>query len=159
MARPVTPAALRLKRATKLAVQAAGGLEECACATGLSTSQISRCCQADAPDSLTIRDAEVIDSLSQTHFPYILNEWARLAGHVLVRLPQGPAEYQALVHGIVQLSTELGDVARSVSDALSDGACTPREAQRALDELTELETASARLRGHLMAIAYPGVSA
>lgn len=155
MAKPLTPATLRLKRATKLGVEAAGGLEVCASATGLSTSQISRCCSTHEPDSLTLRDAEVIDSLSQTSHPHILHELARIAGHVAVQMPGGPEDADGLILSVVTLSTELGDVARSVTLALSDGVCSPREAQGSLDHLAELEAATARLRGSLMALAYP----
>lgn len=149
-----------LARATKHAVQAARGLEICAQETGLSTSHISRCCSADHRDSLTIRDAEVIDGLGQGDggHPHILRALARLAGMVVVPLPTACGDADGLAASIVAISAELGDVAASIRAALADHAVSPREARHALDELDGLDAASAALRGRLMRLAYPNAA-
>lgn len=155
MARPITPAMRQLSRATKLAVQAAGGLEVCAAETGLSTSQLSRCCSPTDPDSLSIRDAEIIDSLSQTGWPHMLHALASLASHTLVQLPGCADDPDGLIASVLELSSELGDVARSISEGARDGITTPREAQRTLDELGEMMAAAAKLHGKVLPLAFP----
>jgi hypothetical protein len=127
-----------LARATKLAVQAADGLEVCSRETGKSDSQLSRCCSPYMPDSLTIRDAVIIESIGygKAGHPHILRAMARLLGFVVVPLPT--------VAG--------GDDSLLKTEALRDGKCDAHEAAGILIQLDEHDTVSARLRCELNAI-------
>lgn len=144
-----------LAQATKLAVQAAGGLEVCARETGLSTSQLSRCCSPNAPDSINLAAACAIEAIAhgQAGHPHILRAQARLLGFVLVALPQGLDSGGAFTASIMKLTAELGDVANSIGLALSDdGEVSPTEARTILEQIGDLDAASAALRLRLEAI-------
>lgn len=144
-----------LALATKRAVQAAGGLEVCARETGLSTSQLSRCCMPTHRDSLSIRDAHTIEAIAHgaAGHPHISRALASMAGYVLVRQPQGMEDADGLMRSVIELTSELGDVSHSIAAALSDDAVSAAEAHAALKELDELDVASANLRLKLWAIA------
>ena len=138
-----------LARATKLAVQAAGGLEVCARETGLSTSQLSRCCSPNTPDSIAVRDAVTIESIGHgvAGHPHILRAMARLLGFVLVPLPQALGDSSGAAASVMRLTAELGDVANCICAALADdGEIDAPEAERGLLQLGELDAASAGLR-------------
>lgn len=150
-----------LALATKRAVQAAGGLEICERETGLSDSQLSRCCSRDRRDSITIRDAAVIDSLShrEAGAPHILHALARvIGGYVVIELPSASEDPACLVQSVLELTTELGDVSAAIGasfrgDSEGGAAVTPAEAMLAIEHLTDLDRASAKLRRKLERIA------
>lgn len=150
----------RLAAATKRAVQAAGGLAECESETGLSDSQISRCCSPHQRDSITIRDAVRIDAIGhgeQGH-PHILSAMASLLGAVVIPLPEAVTDNRCLQMSVLDLSSELGDVSRAIADALTSGSSggvevTAIEAAAVLEHVSDLERGAARLRHQLEAIA------
>lgn len=146
-----------LAAATKKAIQTADGLERCAEETGISDSQLSRCCSPNHRDSITIRDAVTIESIShgKSGHPHILRAYARLLGFVLIPQPQGPADADGLALSVMTLTAELGDVAQSINEAVRDGIVTPAEVAVALEQLDELDQASATLRLKLKAIPAP----
>jgi len=153
--RPLTSDEQVLAAATKAAVQAAGGLDVCERETGKSDSQLSRCCSPHSPDSITIRDAVIIESIGHGNagHPPILRAMARLLGFVVVPLPSVPGGDNNLLRTVADMMAELGDVATEVADALrDDGKCDAREARRILIQLDEHDTVSARLRAELNAI-------
>lgn len=130
---------------TKNAV-AAIGLIELEPHVGISRSQLSRCCSIDNVDSITIRDAAIVDSLGDGGL-HILRALAKVLGCVVVPLPEGPDDPTGLQQSAMTLTVELGDVVASIRDALhGDGECDGVEAQRALRELDQLDTASAAIR-------------
>jgi hypothetical protein len=142
-----------LAEATKQAVQAAGGLEVCSRETGKSTSQLSRCCSKFDPDSITIRDAAIIESIShgRTGHPHIMRARARLLGYLLVQLPEAHGDGDTLASLVTDLACELGDVAQAVRDATSSGSDRGREISKneqeaVLAQLDDLDQVSARLR-------------
>lgn len=138
-----------LALATKRAITAAGGIEVAAAETGKSMTQLSRCNSPNHPDSIALRDALTLDSIGRGHAgsPFIIHAFARLLGGVFVELPQGPADADGMIATVMQLTSELGDVARRISDAFSDdGKCDADEARGALAELDQMDAASARLR-------------
>ena len=149
-----------LALATKRAVQAAGGLDVCEREILISDSQLSRCCSANHRDSLTIRDAAVLDSISFGHegHPFILNALARIVGgHIVVRLPDAHLDEAGLVASTLELATELGDVSRAISEAMCSTSAggaevTKAEAVAVLEHVDDLDRASARLRQRLTAI-------
>jgi hypothetical protein len=154
----LSPDEQALALATKRDVQAAGGLEVCARETGLSDSQISRCCSPNHRDSITIRDAATIQALGHGRpgHPHILRALGHQLGFVLVPKVDGPEDGNGLMRSMMELTSELGDVAASIRDALGDGRTEPREAKAVLEQVAELEEATARLRVKLEAIVRGG---
>lgn len=152
--RDLTSDEIVLARATKLSVQAAGGLDICARETGKSDSQLSRCCSREYPHSLSLRDAAIVDGLRQGGEPHIVHALARLAGGVFILLPEIHADATALQTSMLELSCELGDVASEVRAAVSTGGdggeeVRPHERDAILAQLDDLDRASARLRHQL----------
>lgn len=143
-----TPDEQVLALACKRDVQAAGGLDVCARETGLSDSQISRCCNPQMRDSLSLRDAVTIQSIGHggADHPHILKAMARLLGYIVVPQPNPRDDADGLGQTVMTLTMELGDVAASVRDALSDDTVTPAEIDRTERELDDLDAASASLR-------------
>jgi hypothetical protein len=148
---------IRLARATKAAVQAAGGLRLCVPDISIGDSQLSRCESSDHHDSITVRDAVIVDALGhgrQGH-PHILRAMARIGGFVVIQLPQGEMDAHGLMQSAIDLTAELGDVVQAIRDALRDDEVTPREAAGALEQLDDLDGCSAKLRLQLKALAEP----
>ena len=150
----------RLAAATKRAVQAAGGLANCEKETGLSDSQISRCGSPNQRDSITIRDAVRIDAIGhgeQGH-PHILIAMASILDCVVIPLPEPVTDDRCLQMGVLDMSSELGDVSRAIADALSSSSSggtevTSIEAAAALEHIADMERATARMRHSLERIA------
>ncbi len=159
--RDLTSDEIVLSRATKLAVQAAGGLDICARETSKSDSQLSRCCSREYPHSLTIRDAAIVDGLRQSGEPHILHALARIAGGVFILLPEARVDATGLQLCVLELSAELGDVAATVRDAVASSSAGGTEVEAIereaiLAQLDDLDRASARLRHHLKPAAGEG---
>lgn len=154
---PLSHDEIRLAKATKAAVQAAGGLAACEAETGKSDSQLSRCESPDHYDSLSIRDAVIVDALGHGRpgAPHILWAMAKLGGFVVIPLPQGPRDAAGLMQAAIDLTAELGDVVSVIRDALRDGEVTAREAGGAIEQLDELDAVSAKLRHQLQALSKP----
>lgn len=148
---PIPPHEKALALATKRAIQSAGGLEVCEAETGISDTQLSRCCSVNHRDSITIRDAVTVDHLAAS--PMILQAMARQLGHVVVPRPEARRKAGDLAGSVIELGAEFGDVSRAVLAALHDGKCDPLEAGAALEQLAQMEEVSARLRLHLQLIA------
>lgn len=150
----------RLAAATKRAVQATGGLKVCEDEIGLSDSMISRFCSPNLRDSISVRDAVRIDAIGhgEAGHPHIINAMASILGGVFIMLPEAVTDDRTLQMSVIDLSCELGDVSRSIADALagtSDGGCsvTAAEAREALAQLADHDRAAARLRLTLERIA------
>ena len=69
-------------------------------------------CARTEPDTLSLRDAEIIDGLSQSGHPHILHELAAIGDYRLVQVPSPHHDDDELATCVISLSTELGDVAR-----------------------------------------------
>lgn len=140
-----------LAAATKAAIAAAGGLAISARETGLSDSQLSRCCSPWQRDSITLRDAVTIEQLGHGHdgHPHLLRAHARILGFLVVAMPQGPEDPDGLMRSVAVLTGELGDVARAIAEGLADRQITPAEAEAAERQLDDLDQASAALRHKL----------
>ena len=148
-----------IARNTKRAIEAAGGLQVCAGETGKSTTHLSRCSSTDHRDSLTLRDAIEIDALGKRADDrhHILRAWARLAGGVFVSLPQVDCGPDSLMRSASEITIELGQCMQKLTEGLSSSshggsALTKREAVSTLDELDDVDRASARLRRLLMQV-------
>lgn len=147
--RVLTPDEQVLAGATKQAIRAAGGLEVCARETGISDSQLSRCCNPQMRDSITLRDALTIEQIAHgtSGHPAILRAMARLLGFVVVKLPSGIDDKAGVAASMMKLTAELGEVAGEISNALAnDGEVDAKEAARSLLQLDDLDHASAALR-------------
>lgn len=158
--RIVTADEQALARATKQAIQAAGGLEVCARETGLSTSHLSRCSSPNHPDSITCRDAAIIDSLTHGHagHPFIMRARARQLDCLVIEMPDPHDDHDHLLASITDLTISLGETARAIHDAMhphGDGGTdvTPAEARHVLDALEEHDRKSASLRKQLEMLA------
>lgn len=151
----------RLKLAARDLVRAVGGQVD---ATGHSRikrhQQFSAYGSNSAEHAETWMPADVVADLESVcrgaeGHPHVTRELARQQGYILVRLPDPGASADGLRQSVLELSRELGDVAGAIADALADLQCHPREAQRILDEVNQLDAASSSLRSQLMALAYP----
>lgn len=155
----LTPDEIVLALATKAAIKAAGGLENCVGHTVVGMAQLSRCGSRDHRDSITVRDSARLDALGYRApgSPHILHALARIAGGVFIQLPDTVADATGLQLSVLELSAELGDVAAAVRDAVSGtgvgGADVTRaERDQVLAQLDDLDRASARLRHQLKAL-------
>ena len=160
--RPLSADERRLADATKRAVQAAGGGKVCEAETGLSDTRFSCYCSKFDRASISVRDAVRIDAIGahENGHPHILNTMAGILGAVVIMLPDQDGPEQCLRTGVMDLSIELGDVARAVSEARAgtgeQGATvTQREAEAALEHIADLERATARLRYQLARMTKP----
>lgn len=155
-----------LAAATKRAVQALGGLDIASRETGLSDTQLSRCCSPNHRDSLTLRAVATIESLTHGNdgHPHILHALARVVGGVIVvPVPEFFGDGAGLVQSTLDIATELGGLSCSISDAMHESSAagaevTPGEAAVARERLDALDRASARLRLRLNHIAEGGKS-
>lgn len=146
---------LILARATKAAIEATGGGKVCLHVTRIqSEAQLSRCASRNNPDSITIRDAAAIESIShgRAGHPHITRALARLAGGVFVPLPEADEAGDGLLASVVTLVEELGDVSQAIRAGLADNDFSRGDATLAIDQLDELDQASAALRMKLCAI-------
>jgi hypothetical protein len=152
----ITPGVASLNRATREAIEAAGGLDVAARETAVGKSQLSRCQSQHDDDTLSTRDALTLDEITAARGgPFILKAFARQLNYAVVQLPDFSGDGSGLAESVMVLAAELGDVSRKISIVLSDGDCSPAEAQAVLDELYEHDQASAALRVRLEAIARP----
>ncbi len=152
--RALSPDEQVLARATKRAVETAGGLAICERETGVSDSQLSRCCSPNHRDSLTIRDAVAIDGIGhgKAGHPHLLRAMARVIGGVVViPMPDAGHDPSCLMQSIMEVTAELGDVSRSVveslhPDSIGGETMTAAEVAISLEHLDRLNEASAKLR-------------
>ncbi|MEG3169219.1 phage regulatory CII family protein [Sphingomonas sp. LB3N6] len=146
----------RLADATQRAVDALGGLKVAEAEATIKKSQIQRCCSKTHPASISIRDAVRIDALGadEAGHPHILNTMADLIGAVVIMLPEAIGGASSLQTSVITLAVELGDVSRSITDAFADSSAggdevTAREAETVLQQVGDLERATAKFRHQL----------
>lgn len=147
-----------LALATKRAIQAAGGLDVCARETGLSDTQLSRCCSPNQRDSITIRDVVAIEAINhgRVGHPHVLRAMARvIGGCAVVLLVEEDSESESCLRSAaIELTKELGDFQGALLDAFranSAGgeAMTSAEAAVAIEHLDDVDRVSGRLRHRL----------
>jgi hypothetical protein len=141
----ISSAQKTLALATKQAIEAAGGVDRCVEVTPVNRSQIYRFCSVTDVDSISIRDANVIDQIGVDidGQPFILRAMAREQGFALVRLPQGVPDGTGLQQRLVAMTRELGDVAEELmmataSDSPGAEAIVAEEAARMRAEALQL---------------------
>lgn len=146
-----------LKVATARLVKDAGGIEAAASLLGKGKSVVGRWVNVhDGEHFINLRDLRELEVHAPA--PVVTAALSRLAGGVFVPLPHAPWGEDTLPMQVLTLAQELGDVSHKITDGLRDGALSPDEAQAALDELHQLDMASARLRLMLEALARPEAS-
>lgn len=140
-----------LAKATRRAVQEAGGLEDAARELSIGKSQLARCCSVHDRDSISERDAHILDGLAGNveGAPFLLNARARLLDCIVIRQDLGADDEAGLMRSIAEMAAELGDLSRAVTDALRDGTLEDHEIDAALAEVEQLDRCSATLRRKL----------
>lgn len=130
-----------LKAAAKDLVGAVGGIEAAAEILGKSKTTVGRWVNINDEDYWMPVDA-ASDLERVTHgtakYPQMTREMCRQAGGVFVPLPDSAGGQGELRAGVMDMSSELGDVAREINKALGDGKITVREEtaiHRQIDDL------------------------
>jgi hypothetical protein len=114
---------LRLKAATRLAVQDCGGLHEAHLVTGLSTSQLSRCQAAGNGDLIGLPALVLMAEHSGTRG--FAEFFADLAGCSL--RSEEPADPAGAIQAGAAALSEACELAHVIGQALADGKLTPKE--------------------------------
>jgi hypothetical protein len=117
-------------------------------------SQLSRCQSGHEGDTLSLRDAEALDSAGVNRGgPHILRTLASLLDHVIIPIPPAAAGHDEISAMLMAVTIELGDVATEIRDARGDGQITPREAMAVIAQVDDLLAAGASLRGMMQPLA------
>ncbi|MDQ0314821.1 phage regulatory CII family protein [Amorphus orientalis] len=142
---------LRLKAMTRRLVHAAGGIEAASLATRVGPQRISTYQRPHEPDFIPID--VVADLQADTDDLSVLRELARLAGAVVVPLPETPDEAGGPWHRhLADVASETSDVIKRLSESLADdGVVTAVESRNMhlTDEVDEAINALMRLRHRL----------
>ncbi len=146
-----TPGVASLKRATREAIEAAGGLDVAQRETRARKSQLGRCQSQHHDDTLSLRDALALDEITLARGgPFILHALARALEHEAVTKCEAMASGEGLAAAVVCLSARLGDVSTCVVEALADGTVTRKERVGIMDALNRMEQFSVGLRMQLV---------
>jgi hypothetical protein len=137
-------------------IEAVGGLEAAALHCRIRKSQLGDC-QSRNVAAFLPQDA-IADLEAVAGAPIVTRHLAALSGHVLLPLPQAEEDENGLLLSVIEITSELGDLARAIEAALRPASpggrsVTAAEATGAIEQLGQLDTASARLRRKLQAIA------
>lgn len=145
-----SPAQRHHKRLTRRLIAAVEGVEAAATYCRIGKSQLSDCCN---PNIAAFLPSDAIEDLEgAAGDPILTRHLARAAGCRLVPLPDLPDDEDGLMQSLAEITGELGDLAHAIRDALADSHVSPREGVAALDQLEDLDQASARLRTKLLRI-------
>lgn len=139
----------RLKVAARALVGAAGGIEAAADILGKGKSTVARWQSINDEDySMPIDAVAALEAVTHGTIgaPQVTRELCRLAGGVFVPLPDIDIADDCLRGGVMQISTELGDVARELNSALGDGRITVRERESVVREINDLIGKAVELR-------------
>lgn len=134
----------QIKRATELLVKSLGGIEAAAPIIGKGKSTVGRWTNKNDDESINVLDLRELEANADA--PLVTAVLARLAGGVFIPLPQMPGSADALPMQVMELAKELGELSESVRQGLGDGSFDAADAQKALDELHDVERCTARLR-------------
>lgn len=149
-----------LSAATRQAVEAMGSLDLAAQVTRAGRTQLGRCQSEHEDDTISLRDAEALDrAVLGRGGPFILPVLARLLNHVAIPMPEAPDDHDVVTHQLMVVTGELGDLSRTIVEALRDGRICAREARTAIERTDELLTAASALRVLFYGIAWPETSA
>ena len=137
-----------IKLAVREAIHACGGIAGGERATGLGSSQVGRWHNRNDHDLPGLEHALALDeaALACGGRAAILQAMASELGHVAIELPQGHGETEALALQLAQATAEFGDIARAVTEALSDNRIDTREELRIAAQIDEALAALMKLR-------------
>ena len=142
MKAPLSPSLLnRLKAATRLAVQDAGGLHEAGVACGLSTTQLSRLQSAHHPDVISGAAMTVLAEFSGTRA--FAEFFAGVAGCSL--RCDGEATQRAAIPAAAAALSEACELSHVIGQALADGRLSPRERTEIRRVMADIREALASL--------------
>lgn len=139
----------RLKLAARNLVGAAGGIEAAADILGKGKSTVARWQSINDEDySMPIDAVAALEAVTHgtAGAPQVTRALCALAGGVFVPLPDIDIADDCLRAGVMQISTELGDVARELNSALADGRLTVRERDTVVREINDLIAKAVELR-------------
>lgn len=144
----------RQARAVRTLISAAGGLEPAAEVTGKSTSQLSRCSSPNDKDSLSIRDVELLESVthSTAGHPHVARYLAARAGFVLFRQPTAAPQGADLLQLVARQAKESGDITANMIAALADKHLSKAEILKLRREVHELIEVAVCMDAELNAI-------
>lgn len=137
-----------IKLAVRQAIQSCGGISGGERATGLGHAQVGRWHNRNDVDLPGLEHALALDeaALACGGPASILQAMASELGHVAIQLPEAHGEAHAVAIQLAQATAEFGDIARAVTDALSDNQIDGREEQAIAAQIDEALAALMRLR-------------
>lgn len=112
----------RLALATEQACDEANGYDKAAQSTRVGKSQLQRCASVNHPDSITIRDAVIVDKISahvEGH-PFILRAMAHQLGFEIFSLPEAAPVAGDWLNHISALSAESSEITTKLCTSLAD---------------------------------------
>lgn len=138
-----------LKLAVRAAIQQLGGIAGGERATGLSSSQVGRWNNINDADLPVLDHALALDeaSLACGGRARVLEALAAELGHVVFRIPEGHGASAPVALQLAQATAEFGDIARAVTEALSDNHLCNRDQSAIAGEIDQAMIALAKLRG------------
>lgn len=145
-----TPSQRHHKRLARRLIELVGGVEAAAHYCRIGKSQLSDCCNPNIPAFLPSDVIEDLEAIAGD--PVLTRHLARVAEYLLVPQPQGGDDPDGLMQSVTEITAELGDVAHAVRAGLTDGKVSRGEAITAIEQLDDLDQASARLRSKLLRI-------
>lgn len=140
---PCTQGSLRLKRATRDLVRALGGIEVAADDLGKGKSTVHRWTDRNEADHfINIEDLAHLEAAA--HRPLVTEQLARMAGCVLVTLPDDDLrEPGAMADHMMDIMAQVGRLTLAVQAALHDGQVCAREVRELRALLADLITSGA----------------
>ncbi len=137
-----------IKLAVRETIHSCGGIAGGERATGLGSSQVGRWHNRNDHDLPGLDHALALDEAAMAcgGRAAILQAMAAELGHVAIQLPEAHGEAQAVAIQLAQATAEFGDIARAITEALSDNRIDGREEQEIAAQIDEALAALMRLR-------------
>lgn len=140
----------KLKAATRLSIERAGGSDSLALVTRVGQGQLSKygLARDEFMASFIPIDVALEADLEGGH-PVIVEAMAAALGYRLVLSDVAEPETGLTHRDISALGAELGDVTRLALDALDDGRLDAREKHDLMEQLAELKAQIAKVEGKI----------
>lgn len=137
-----------LQNAVRKAIATCGGIVPTAAALDYSDSHVGRWNSQTERALPDLDQALALDDLAMScgGRAEILRALAVQLGHVAFRLPEGFGETEALTLQLTRATSEFGDIAQAIVEALGDGPVDNREAGRIAHQIDEALGALVKLR-------------